>query len=84
MTKEKPTKFCSMLRIHLEDRHPSLHLIRIYVIELKQDLFGDWIIKTTYGRVGSRGQTKLYAFKTVEDALPKIKLILAKRASAPQ
>jgi predicted DNA-binding WGR domain protein len=67
--KRKSIKFCSMLRIHLEARHPSLHLVRIYVIELRQDLFGDWIIETTYGRLGSRGQTKLYAFKTVDYAI---------------
>jgi predicted DNA-binding WGR domain protein len=84
ITKEKFKKFCSMLRIHLEARHPFLSLIRVYIIELTQDLFGDWIIETTYGRLGSRGQTKLYAFKTVEDALPKITSILTKRASAPQ
>lgn len=84
ITKEKPKKFYSMLRIHLEARHPSFHLVRIYIIELTQDLFGDWIVETTYGRRGSRGQTKLYAFKTVEAALPKITSILTKRASAPQ
>lgn len=73
-----------MLRIHLEARHPSLQLIRVYIIELTQDLLGDWIVETTYGRCGSQGQTKLYAFKTVEAALPKIRSILTKRASAPQ
>lgn len=73
-----------MLRIHLEARHPSLNLARVYSIDLTQDLFGDWILKTTYGRIGSGGQTKCYAFKTAEAALPKVKSILSKRASAPR
>lgn len=73
-----------MLNIYLEAKHFALKHVRLYHIFLTQDLFGDWLLTTTYGRLGTRGQTKIYAFKTAQDALPKIKSILLKRATAPQ
>ena len=73
-----------MLKIYLEARNAASNLMRTYHIELAQDLFGDWVVKTTYGRIGSRGRDNIYAFQTPEETLPKIKAILLKRASAPQ
>ena len=73
-----------MLKIYLEARHPSLNLARFYLIWLTPDLWGDWILKVTYGRIGTQGCDKIYAFKTAEDAFPTIKSILLKRASAPR
>lgn len=73
-----------MLKIHLEARNAASNLMRTYHIGLTQDLFGAWIVTTTHGRIGSRGRDNIYAFQTLEEALPKIKAILLKRASAPQ
>ena len=73
-----------MLKIYLEARHPVLKRTRFYHIALSQDLFACWLLTTIYGCLGTQGQTKTYAFKTVEEAIPKIKLILRKRATAPQ
>lgn len=73
-----------MLRIHLEARETSRNLARFYSIELTQDLFGFWILKSTYGRIGTQGRYRMTTFETVEEASPKIRTIIAKRASAPQ
>lgn len=73
-----------MLKIYLEARHPVLKRTRFYHLVLSPDLFACWLLTTVYGCLGTQGQTKTYAFKTVEEAIPKIKLILLKRATAPQ
>ena len=51
-----------MLKIHLEARNAASNLMRTYHIELAQDLFGDWIVKTTHGRIGSRGRDNIYVY----------------------
>ena len=73
-----------MLKIHLQARNSSSTLTRSYCIDLTRDLFNDCTVKTTYGSLGKRGRDKIYSFKTIEEALHKIRLILFKRASAPK
>ena len=70
--------------IYLEAKEPLLNVARFYCIELTQDLFQDYVLQTSYGRIGTQGSYKRYIFCTINDALPKIKFIIALRASAPR
>ena len=72
-----------MFRLHLEARNPALNQARVYFMDMRQDLLGDWVLKIGYGRMGSQGCEKIYAFASPEQALPKVKAILRTRASAP-
>jgi len=49
---------------------------------LTQDLFGAWMLRITFGRIGRKGTEMSYAFPSKEDASQKIKPILKKRAAA--
>lgn len=73
-----------MLKIYLKAEHSILNVARFYSICLTQDLFGDWTLRTTYGRIGTNGRQKVYTFKTPQDALPKIQWLLNRRAMAPK
>ena len=43
--------------ILLEACDPERNRWRSYRIMAGQDLFGDWVVELTYGRIGSRGAT---------------------------
>ena len=45
--------------ILLQACNPVKNHWRSYHIAAGQDLFGDWIVELTYGRIGSRGRTKV-------------------------
>jgi hypothetical protein len=44
--------------IYLEARNPTRNIWRAYHIAAGQDLFGDWVVELTYGRIGANGRTK--------------------------
>lgn len=42
---------------------------RFYTLTLEQDLLGDWVVVTVYGRIGSAlGQVRIGAFTDEEEA----------------
>jgi hypothetical protein len=49
-----------VFHIELQARDPERNRWRFYRIEAGRDLFGDWVVKLTYGRIGARGQTKTH------------------------
>ena len=69
----------SLFRIDMEARDPERNQSRAYTIEAGYDLFGDFMVSTTFGRIGSRGQIRRMAFESPEDAMPTIRKILAQR-----
>lgn len=48
--------------IVMESRDPSRNQARSYVIEAGHDLFGDFVVTTSFGRIGSKGQIRRLAF----------------------
>ena len=73
-----------ILRIELQACAPGRNLWRFYTIEAERDLFEDLIVKFNYGRIGTRGQTKVYI---VPDAAAGIRLVrdcIKRRKSAPK
>ena len=71
-----------MVSLHLQACSPAKNIFRSYSIWLGQDLFGDWRVSVTYGRIRARGTQKAYVFSSREDALKKLTAILRKRSSS--
>lgn len=55
---------------------------RWYSIRLGQDLFGEWLLITQWGRYGFKGQYKEYVFFQEEVAHKEFQRILKKRLNA--
>lgn len=70
--------------ILLEACDPARNIHRSYRIAAGQDLFGDWIVQLTYGRIGARGRTKTVAVDDEAAARYYIQTCLKKRESAPK
>ena len=62
--------------------HLHASIARQYSVMLGQDLFGAWMLKTNFGRIGRKGTEISYTFSSKEEAYRKIKPLLKKRASA--
>jgi len=44
--------------VQLEARAPERNIWRSYCIAAGQDIFGDWMVELTYGRICAKGYTK--------------------------
>lgn len=58
--------------------------MRSYRIDANQDLFGQWNIEVTYGRIGRRGRSVTYAAADDAVAAGIIRQCLQRRVSAPK
>ena len=63
---------------------PARNIWRSYHIAAGQDLFGDWIVELTYGRIGAKGRTKVVPVADEEAAKKYMETCLRKRESAPK
>ena len=45
---------------------------RFYTLYIMPDLFGDWSLIRSWGRIGSEGSSKIDSFKTEEKAQGKL------------
>ena len=72
----------NLLGILLQAKNPERNIARTYTIRMGQDLFGDWIVQISYGRIGARGIEKNYLCTSKEQALEKVRQILNRRKSA--
>ena len=70
--------------ILLEACDPARNIHRAYHIAGGQDLFGDWIVQLTYGRIGARGHTKTVAVGDEAAARRYVQSCLRKRETAPK
>jgi predicted DNA-binding WGR domain protein len=70
------------LHLELEAHNPTLNIHRYYILDVTRDLFGDWMITTTYGRIGQSGQCKSYGYPCQDDAQRKVNQLLHKRLQA--
>jgi predicted DNA-binding WGR domain protein len=69
---------------YLEARDPTHNVHRAYSIAYGQDLFGNWIVETTYGRIGAKGRTIVTVVNNEEEALEHVQKALKRRQSAPK
>ncbi|MDD2800017.1 MAG: WGR domain-containing protein [Methylococcales bacterium] len=70
--------------IHLEARNPARNIWRAYSITGGQDLFGDWVVVLSYGRIGAKGQTKTVMLPDEEATRRYVRQCLKKRENAPK
>jgi len=69
---------------YLEARDPTHNVHRAYSIAYGQDLFGNWIVETTYGRIGAKGRTIVTVVNNEEEAFKHVQKALKRRQSAPK
>jgi predicted DNA-binding WGR domain protein len=69
---------------YLEAKDASRNIHRAYAIAYGQDLFGNWVVETTYGRIGGKGRTLVTIVNTEEEALKHVQKSLKRRQSAPK
>nr|WP_245549527.1 MULTISPECIES: WGR domain-containing protein [Methylomicrobium] len=43
---------------YLEARDHTRNIHRAYSLSYGQDIFGNWVVETTYGRIGGKGRTE--------------------------
>ncbi len=69
-------------RIYLQAIDPARNIARGYVIEASPDLFGHIIVALHWGRIGTKGQSRLVSFAKQHDAAQFVSQTLSRRASA--
>lgn len=69
---------------YLEAKDASRNIHRAYSIAYGQDLFGNWVVETTYGRIGGKGRTIVTLVKNEDEALQYVQKSLKRRQSAPK
>lgn len=55
--------------IYLKKTNPDTNENKYYTLLIQQDLFGKWSLVRQWGRLGTKGQTKIDTFDSYEDAL---------------
>jgi predicted DNA-binding WGR domain protein len=61
---------------------PARNIRRRYAICVTRDLFGAYIVETSWGRIGARGQTKRFSFPDRAGAERHVAAILRRRGTA--
>ena len=51
-------------------------------IEAGTDLFGDWLVEVTYGRIGTRGRCRRYTVQDEAATRKQVRKVLQRRATA--
>jgi predicted DNA-binding WGR domain protein len=69
---------------YLEARDPERNIHRAYSIAYGQDLFGNWIVETTFGRIGGKRQTLVAVVESEDEALQYVRKSPKRRESAPK
>jgi hypothetical protein len=69
---------------YLEACDPERNIYLAYSIAYGQDLFGNWIVETTFGRIGGRVRTIVTVVKSEDEALQYMRKSLKRRESAPK
>lgn len=68
----------------LEARSPELGRFRAYRLEAGTDLLGEWLVRVTYGRIGTRGRLVQYVVGNETEARKLVTKTLRRRAGAPK
>ena len=71
-------------RIELAAIDAARNCRRRYRVEADQDLFGDWLVMITFGRLGARGRTIVHVADDERHARRMVTACLRVRATAPR
>ena len=63
---------------------PALNRRRAYRVEVGRDLFGDWQVEVSFGRIGAAGRSLSYPAADEDQARRLARACLQRRASAPR
>ena len=74
----------SIFAVRLEARDSASDCFRSYRLEAGPDLFGDWLVEVTYGRIGTRGRTIRHIADNEAGARTIVRHCLQRRATAPR
>lgn len=74
----------SAFTILLHADAPALNRRRAYKLEIGRDLFRDWLVEVTFGRIGRAGRTLRFAARDLAEAQSIAGACLARRGSAPR
>ncbi len=66
----------------LKAQNPEKGIYRWYEIKQAQDLLGGWSLIISYGRIGCKGQSRIYGFKTIKEKDKFLHKILKKRLTS--
>ena len=67
---------------HWEARDEQRNIARSYRLSIGTDLFGWSIVEQQWGRIGSAGRARRFAFEQPEAAQRHVRTVIARRASA--
>jgi predicted DNA-binding WGR domain protein len=70
--------------IDLHACDPPRNRWRFYRIEVGQDLFGEWVVRLRYGRIGASGRTQNIIVADEHEGHQVVRACLARRHSAPR
>jgi predicted DNA-binding WGR domain protein len=73
---------CLPAAIRLQAIDHGRNIARRYAIEASPDLFGHWIVALHWGRIGTKGQSRICSFAKQPDAARFVRTTLRRRASA--
>ena len=68
--------------IRLQAKNPPKNIFRWYSLRVDQNLFGEWCLSISYGRIRQRGQSKHYSWPDMASLIIQMKAILRKRFNA--
>ena len=64
--------------VHLKADDYSKHIHRFFHIQVTQNLFKDWVIWVSYGRIGQKARERRYFFLEPKDLIKKYKQLVIK------
>jgi predicted DNA-binding WGR domain protein len=64
--------------------NPEQNCRRRYRLEVERDLLGDWLVRLTFGRIGSAGRSMVALAEDEQHAQRVVGAILRRRATAPR
>jgi len=70
------------IAIALQGRNPEANRHRSWRVEAGRDLFGAWIVRVTFGRIGCRGRTFAREFGSEDEARAYVRDGLRRRKGA--
>lgn len=68
--------------IRLHAKHLPRNIDRWYSLRVDKNLFNEWCLSISYGRIGQRGQSKQYRWPDTAVLMTQIKSTLRKRLNA--
>lgn len=69
---------------YLEARLPEANLARAYHVVVSEDLFGQYTVDITFGRIGTHGTVKRCAVTEIGAVRAKLRQVLKRRLTAPR